>query len=348
MASFDTFMSLRNFSRGKISAYELEDSDPNIYNVKTDKSNLGQSVVKIEFKDDDEFLKVIDLNDDDMWFVRMINSYYSDYEFMDWYAVTNDFTEGYIIYGELDEDNIEKLRQIANVIYSKKFDLSDENFRIEFSKKLYEAFKTEVDNILSDYHIEKNREMRQVAEIEVNKDINNYFNEFGFTFVPYDALTTTVANLMMWYIRTNSLQLSIAELLPQIFETSKASLGGWPENSYEFQDEKYFDNSSFNREVDRQLTKILEKIEDGADGEGYSLQDYLDMVSRIRKKFEVDKWYDLPTKKDVRFKIQKFEMNPNKIEVRLSKGMKQRDLRLTEENFYHLLYQPTLFNLEEI
>ena len=82
MASFDTFMSLRNFSRGKISTYELEDSDPNIYNVKTDKSNLGQSIIKIEFKDDDEFLKAIDLNDDDMWFVRMINSYYSDYEFI--------------------------------------------------------------------------------------------------------------------------------------------------------------------------------------------------------------------------------------------------------------------------
>ena len=72
------------------------------------------------------------------------------------------------------------------------------------------------------------------------------------------------------------------------------------------------------------------------------------MVDRISKKFELDKMYDLPKKKDVRFKIENFEMNPNKIVVKLSRAFKQRELKLTEENFYHLLYQPTLFNLEEI
>jgi hypothetical protein len=34
--------------------------------------------------------------------------------------------------------------------------------------------------------------------------------------------------------------------------------------------------------------------------------------------------------------------------VKLSKALKQRQLKLSEENFYNLLYQPTLFNLEEI
>jgi hypothetical protein len=41
-------------------------------------------------------------------------------------------------------------------------------------------------------------------------------------------------------------------------------------------------------------------------------------------------------------------MNPNKVIVKLSKAQQQRELKLSEENFYHLLYQPTLFNLEEI
>ena len=152
---------------------------------------------------------------------------------------------------------------------------------------------------------------------------------------------------MMWYIRLNALQLPIEKLLPEIFKADKISVGGWAENSYEYQNKDYFDSSSFNNYVGRKLDEILEKIEDGAE-ENFNIKDYVDMVDRVSKKFEVDKWHILPKKKDVRFKIENFEMNPNKIVVKLSKALQQRELKLTEENFYHLLYQPTLFNLEEI
>ena len=108
-----------------------------------------------------------------------------------------------------------------------------------------------------------------------------------------------------------------------------------------------FNSNSFNDYVERKLNEILEKIEDGADDD-FNVKDYLDMVDRISKKFEVGRWHNLPKKKDVRFYVENFEMNPNKVVVKLSKAFKQRKLNLTEENFYHLLYQPTLFNLEEI
>jgi hypothetical protein len=72
------------------------------------------------------------------------------------------------------------------------------------------------------------------------------------------------------------------------------------------------------------------------------------MVDRLSRKFQLNKWFNLPKKREVRFAIENFEMNPNKVVVRLQKDLKQRTLKLSEENFYHLLYQPTLFNLEEI
>jgi hypothetical protein len=37
-----------------------------------------------------------------------------------------------------------------------------------------------------------------------------------------------------------------------------------------------------------------------------------------------------------------------KVVVYLQKGLKAKTLKLSEENFYNLLYQPTLFNLDEI
>ena len=346
MASYDTFMALKGYVKGNISRYELEDSDPDIYHVREDRSNLGQSVIKLGFNDD-KFWKNVGLHEDDVWFMKMINSYYSDYEFMDSYSIKEDFSNGYTIFYELNEDNIEKLKRISRYIFPKKFDLENEEFRSKFAEKLLSSFKRETQDILDDYQSEKNREMSHVAQKSIQKELNNYFNEFGFTYIPDDEFTTTVANLIMWYIRENAVHEPIEKLLPKIFSSSKMSIGGWQENSYEYQDSEEFDSVSFNNYVERKLDEIIERIEDGADSD-FDVKDYVAMVDRISKKIEVGKWHNLPKKKDVRFYIENFEMNPNKVVVKLSKALQQRELKLSEENFYHLLYQPTLFNLEEI
>jgi len=348
MASYDTFISLKNYVKGKLGKRELEDSDPNIHSVKEDNSNLGQSIIKIEFENDDEFWKIVGLHEDDIWFMRQINSYYSSYEFMDYDSVKEDFKhDGGGMIHHLDEDNIEKLKEISKYIFPKKFDLEDRLFMQEFNEKLLNSFKTQIEDILSDYQSERNSEMNKVANESINQDLNEYFNEFGFTYISESELKTTAANLIMWYIRTNLLQLSIEKLLPKIFETNKTSLGGWHQNYYGFQNDEYFDYASFNNFAGRKLDEIIEKIEDGADKD-FNMKEYINMVDRVSKKFEIGVWDNLPKNKNVRFKVENFEMNPNKVVVKLTKSLKQTTIKLSEENFYHLLYQPTLFNLEEI
>ena len=346
MASYDTFMALKDYSRGKIQKWELVDSDPDIYHVGEDRSNRGQSTIKLGFNDD-KFWGRVGLNDDDVWFMNAINSPYSDYEFIDSYSIKEDFRNGYSIFHELNEDNIEKLKQISRYIFPKKFDLENDEFKSGLSEKLLSSFKNETQDILDDYQSEKNREMTQVAQESIEKELTNYFNDFGFTYVAGDEFTTTVANLVMWYIKENMVHVPIAELLPKIFQTNKIDVGGWQENSYEYQDAEKFDSDSFNNYVGRKLDDIIEKIEDGYD-DNANIQEYIDMVDRLSRKFQLNKWFNLPKKREVRFAIENFEMNPNKVVVRLQKDLKQRTLKLSEENFYHLLYQPTLFNLEEI
>jgi len=346
MASYDTFMALKDYSRGKIQKWELVDSDPDIYHVGEDRSNRGQSTIKLGFNDD-KFWGRVGLNDDDVWFMNAINSPYSDYEFIDSYSIKEDFRNGYSIFHELNEDNIEKLKQISRYIFPMKFDLENDEFKSGLSEKLLSSFKNETQDILDDYQSEKNREMTQVAQESIEKELTNYFNDFGFTYVAGDEFTTTVANLVMWYIKENMVHVPIAELLPKIFQTNKIDVGGWIDNSYEYQDSEKFDSDSFNNYVGRKLDDIIEKIEDGYD-DNANIQEYIDMVDRLSRKFQLNKWFNLPKKREVRFAIENFEMNPNKVVVRLQKDLKQRTLKLSEENFYHLLYQPTLFNLEEI
>jgi len=346
MASYDTFMALKDYFKGKIQKWELVDSDPDIYHVGEDRSNRGQSTIKLGFNDD-KFWGRVGLNDDDVWFMNAINSPYSDYEFIDSYSIKEDFRNGYSIFHELDEDNIEKLKQISRYIFPIKFDLENDEFKSGLSEKLLSSFKNETQDILDDYQSEKNREMTQVAQESIEKELTNYFNDFGFTYVAGDEFTTTVANLVMWYIKENMVHVPIAELLPKIFQTNKIDVGGWLDNSYEYQDSEKFDSDSFNNYVGRKLDDIIEKIEDGYD-DNANIQEYIDMVDRLSRKFQLNKWFNLPKKREVRFAIENFEMNPNKVVVRLQKDLKQRTLKLSEENFYHLLYQPTLFNLEEI
>ena len=349
MEPLDSFYGLKKFANGKISAYELQDVDPIIERVRTNSQNLAQSELTIEFDDDVKFFNLFDISDDDVWFMKMINSYYSDYEFMDYYSVKEDFLQGYTIFGHFDDENIEKLRQVNKLIYSRKFDLEDEDFRKGLANRMFDAFNFPTQNILNDYQTEKNREMIQVAQKTINKEVNDYFKEFDFEFTPYAGLKTTVANLIMWYIRTNSVHLPIEELLKKVFETSRTDIGGWHEYSYDYQNDEYFDNESFNRTVSRSLDEILEKIEDGYEREGFDLKSYIDMVDRITKKYGSERWHKLPKKpKEVRFKVIGFDKNPNKIEVKLQKDLKERSLKLSEENFYNLLYQPTLFNFDDI
>ena len=140
MASYETFVALKDYVKGKIQKWELEDSDPDIYHVREDRSNLGQSVIKLGFNDD-KFWKSVGLHEDDVWFMKMINSHYSDYEFMDSYSVKEDFSNGYTIFYELNDDNIEKLKLISRYIFPKKFDLENEEFRSDFAEKLLTSFK---------------------------------------------------------------------------------------------------------------------------------------------------------------------------------------------------------------
>jgi hypothetical protein len=102
---------LREFTKGKINSRELEESDDSILQVKPS-DPLGQSTIVVDFGDDERFFKNFDVSEDDTWFMNAISSSYSDYEFIDSYQVEEDFKEGYIVFGDLNDENKEKLQQI--------------------------------------------------------------------------------------------------------------------------------------------------------------------------------------------------------------------------------------------
>lgn len=336
-------ISLRQFVRGQISSRDLEDSDDAILQVK-DGNPLGQSIITIDFKEDEKVFNAMDLSDDDIWFLNMMNSYYSDYNFMDSYQVESDFKEGYNVYPDLDKENKEKLKQIASIIIpNREYDIESEDYRVELSEKLLNLFEKQMDYILGEYHSAKEDEMMTTAKEHVSKEMENYFESIGFSIKrPYDELNTTAANLLMWAARLDIQKIDAISLFNRIVDfNGTGRLGGWYENTYEYQDDKNFDGESFNRYASRELDNIMEILESDN-----NFQNFLDFRKRIESKYKMNTWYALPKDKEIKFKVFGFDRENMRVDVQITANFKgSKSFSLTEEGFKNLLYQPELFDI---
>lgn len=344
----DFVKKLREYSRGKIDNSAMLNSDPSIKRILTEEPP-GQSELIIEFDNDEEFLEFLDLGDDDVWFLKMITSSYSDYEFMDSYTIEEDFKNGYIIYHDLNNENMDKLKNIAEVVYPNfEFDLQSDDYKENLNKNLLDLFPKQIDWILSDYQSEKNSEMFSVAKDTVSKEIDEVLEKSGIeVYRQYDEVKTTVANLLMWSTRLEIYKIDAKSLIKQIVEhNTNSRIGGWMENSYEFQNPEYFNETSFNDTVTRQFDDILEILDSSAEEDGNTIGEFINFRNRIIKNFDLNTWYVLPKKKNNRFRIEGFDREDMKIIVRVSLADKSNDkvLTLSEENFHNLLYQPELFD----
>ena len=351
IGSGEFIKALRNFSKGKIDSRELEDSDESILKVKLS-DPPGQSTIVIDFDEDEKFFKALDISEDDLWFLNAINSHYNSYDFMDSYQIEQDFKEGYVIYGELNKENNKKLKEIAELILpEEEFNIDNDGYKVKLSETLLNLFDSEMDWILGDYHTEKNSEMLQTARASIEKEINGLLESIGFIFYrEYDQIATTPANLLMWSVRLQLPKIDAISLFNQIIEyTGTGKLGGWSENSYEYQDYDNFDSNAFNNTVERQFDKILEKLDEDENAGGEKIKEFLGFRNRIVKKFGINKWNKLPIDKNVGFKVENFDRENMRVIIMIEKQYKgMRRLKLSEENFNNLLYSPQLFDLFEV
>jgi predicted nucleotide-binding protein (sugar kinase/HSP70/actin superfamily) len=116
-------------------------------------------------------------------------------------------------------------------------------------------------------------------------------------------------------------------------------VGGWDENRWEI-DCNDFDDESFNRVVEDQLDKILEKMEDSDDF--IDVNKYSEIFDRITKNYNLNHKYKTKTGRE--FFIRSINPATNKIIVQVNKkegGLEDRSY--TEEEFNNFLVSPELF-----
>jgi hypothetical protein len=344
-------LALRNFVKGKITYNDLFEMDESIDDIRV-RTPRGQSLITIKLGDKDYFLEAINLSPDDMWFRDMVMSSYSTYEFNDAYTIEEDFKEGYLFEYLLNDENRDTLKVIASsLLPNKKINFESEEYNKELHKILLDAFPAQIENILSDYQIEKDYEMNAVAKQAIKSEFDDKLEEIGVELAgDNNEVTMSIADLFSEALQLNLFNESAQEMVIEIISNKLGSnIGGWLDNSYEYQDSSKFDKESFNREVARQFEKIIEILEEESDTE-YTIKDYLDFRNRVESKFKIRTWYETPKDKEIIFSINGFEPSSMKVMLTVKdRGTELfKEIKMDEEQFIQFLHQPSLFKLEDM
>jgi hypothetical protein len=346
----NTLLALRNFSKGKITTNDLYAMDETIDDIRF-KNPLGQSLITIKLGERENFLEAIGLSPDDAWFRDIVISPYGNgYEFNDTYRTEEDFKEGYIFEYDLNEENTQTLKVIASrLIPNEEVNLDDEEYRQKLHEVMLDIFPKEIDNILTDFSIEKDNEMNRVARNSIEAEFDDKLDEMGVDLsYNMEEATINIADLFSEALQLNLFNSSAQEMVTKIISNKLGNnVGGWYENNYEFRDQREFDSQSFNRTVEYQFEKIIYKMDEDSDSE-YTVKDYIEFRTRVLNKFKMKTWYETPKDKDIIFSIKDFV--PENMSIILTVKDREtkllKDIRLDEENFQQFLYQPSLFKLE--
>jgi len=349
------YKALRLYTRGKIDEDELDGADKDIYRISR-ASNPAQSEITFEFSDDEKIFELLGLDEDDGWFARRVMDSYSNIDIEAYDSMYDDFIQGYgSLFYNFNEENLKKLQEISQMIIGKKIELSIESDNSLLAKTLDELFRNEASNMIDYFHTYLNEEIRITAKESISTELNEFLNKIGFKlYRNFDMLTSTPANLLMWYLRLNEKDLDFEDLFAKICEFTMSDsrgrerLGGWNENQYEFRDSDNFDDVAFNRGIETQLDRIIEKLEEDED----TLR-----VSQIYKQifemgYDLQRWEELPKDKKYKFRIESVDRDTLKILVKLSQNpydwhasviLRKVDI----EGLKLLLHHPELFKLQE-
>ena len=333
----EIYRALVNISNGKeYDAYELGGIDSLISGFRFSQSNPGKSMISLTFDSNKDYLELFseDLSSDDIWTAESVFSDYSNYEFFDSYRAEEDWNEGYV-FGYFNEENTEKVKNILKRVSPKYWKLETSQDTEGAAKFLYSIYNREIDYIITEYASQVDSAMGESIKKDIKSELSDVLIDLGiieksFMYKYY----TTVKVLLNLYKRSNDKTLNIYDTLKKVVSENISVNGEFLESSYDYNSND-FDGDSFNRSVGYQLDKIIDKLDEDSDNDGY-----YGLMSQILDKYDFDKWYSLAKDKNKNFAIEEINPETLKIKIRIhdkkTAKVERRSLSLEEfNNFIH-------------
>jgi hypothetical protein len=316
--------------------WDMEQVDPLIGRFKYLGKNPKNSVVTLQFSDESDYFKTLDLSDDDLWVINIFtNTYSGGYDFVD-YSDTYYWDEGHLFY-YLNVENKSKINDILKYI-SPGLEISDDE---ETNKKIVDVLDTHYpeigDSISSEYADYENQARNRKAREDIEDEFCEIYEKFNiFKKGCYYRYVTPVWNLIKLYEKYNVEHMDLLGLITTIGHT----LSVW--SVYESIHDTYgedFDDEGFNRSVGYTIDKVYDNIDE------HKFDEVNNVYNDVTKKFRFNRYYDFPSGDKNQFMIEKIDPTTAKLVVRMYGRNIPSGLRtISLEDFYTMIYNPTLFN----
>lgn len=303
----ETYEFLKSVYNGYEPRWNENGGDKIIGEIKFNSSSPNNSIVVIEFNDDEDFLNIFDLDSDDVYEWRYYMSDYSNVDY-DTYRYTEDWEEGDFFQYAFDDQNKEKLINIVRTFFP-SVDPSDTK---KISGLANEIDSNVVDRIVDEYASEWENCIYNNSRDEIRSELDNPFVKFG---IKQKALAykyeATVGVLLTWYKQLKSEDVDLGGLLKELIDKfDKNYRGNWAELRYNG-DCPDWDNERYQSYVSDQLDKIIEKYEE--DERFVNYNEFIELQQQVDQEYGFDKWIPIRTDKNKFFKIEKIDPGTNKI-----------------------------------
>lgn len=340
----DITENLYEYVNGTMLYNDLLDADPFIYDITSWTSDKFSRKIIFKVSMDDFYEEELGLSENDKYFLDvMMGNGYFDYQFEDYYTLTQDFLDGNsrpVYY--FDDENKQLLEKISSYLLpQKKFNFDSENFNKELNNILYGLYENEIESILQEfYYGQENAYYESIKDTIQKKFIGPIKDKMGFIF-EQGKVGSPIYNLIM-QARLLDYEGDLKGLYDEIVEKySKVIDVGWGDDYYNYYDDQFFDSESYNKYVNDKLNEIIDDIENGEQ----DIRGFVNFVKNVTKIADIDNWTRLPKNPSYQYRVVEFDKDNMKVltQIATPKGVVTR--KLSEEGFYNLLYHPELFDL---
>jgi transposase-like protein len=320
-----------------VSSNEMEGADDLVYKFNYNEKNPGKSTIKLRFDEISDYVKLFQVEEEDVYYVDRLFSYYGDtYDYVDYNIAADDWHGGYF-FGWFSDENKGKLKQILKYISPDLILLDDDDKKEVAAQKLMEMFEGKIENILEEYVDLENGCRHDDAKKQIKDEICEIFQNYGLINIDcFRTYYTTVGLLLSMFKISQDPTKDIKGVLTDIGHTFNT--GGWDEYRYEIQCDD-FDEERLNIVIGEELDEILEELEES--DKYVDILEYSNIYDRVISKYPTNT--RSKTSYGREFFIREIDPETNRIhmDVFTKTGVARRSY--TEEEFNNFLVSPELF-----
>jgi hypothetical protein len=331
------------------------DDDRIVQITRVNDNKRGKSLVTLRFTEE-EYMKIF-IDDKDDWnnnasVIAACENRYSGNLFVDSYWGTEEVRGGYVFH-YFNEENLQLLRNIFKLINPSlaNFEVSNPEDAGDFFYKVFQDEADEIGYYYADYYDDA---LRTGCLEYVNRKLCGKFDYYGIIekSCRENYLTTVDMLISFWNRSKTPHDASILDMLKNFVEQNNLEFN---EDLYEdyhvYWDNENWNGDSFNKEVNRNLEKVYERLtEDMEPEELENLKKFYVMLDKLN--IQIGNWSVFPKQKTFGkldpnkiFQVSDFE--DGKIKVLYKKDKNNfhdvQKMLIPVEDFANFLYHPELF-----